>query len=295
MNNIYITEEAHERIMACVKECEYEINGIARYHIDETKRVVIDEVAVLKQEVTGGSASHDTASLIEFLAPRDDRNQWRVQWHSHVHMDTFWSGTDEQAISSIGETANFLISLVFNKSKHYKARLDIFQPLRVKEDLTLLIIDPAENPYTAWAKEQIAEKVSTPVANKNVVVWQKPNTDGKLDDDFDEFWEEEENRRAGGRTVVETQPFRGTQQKGTKKILTPLEKTEGEELDYSPQMTGITYNGKLLVSDLWDIWREVAEMFDMKPVDLRQSGYSTADVLQEYEAQHGTVYIDDNY
>lgn len=177
MGTIYITPECKARIDALVKECSTEINGIAKV-TTYGDAFFIDEIAVLKQEVSGTHAEMDTDDLANFLALRDDFDQWKCQWHSHVHMGVFWSPTDEGAIKTIGETGDWLISMVFNKKGEVKTRLDTFNvhttiPEAIsayfpethaqltKHDIPLQVYYPPVEDMSEWAKATIAEKVST--------------------------------------------------------------------------------------------------------------------------------------
>lgn len=165
---IFILPEPRARIMAMVFECPTECNGVAKLELIDGKQT-ITQVEVLKQTVSGTTAEHDKDDLMRFFSERSeagDAHQWKVQWHSHVNMGTFFSGQDESAIQEIGNGgADWLVSLVFNKAGDYKARIDIFKPFAMKlEGVDLELIYEVDD-YSEWAKAELAEKVTTETHN----------------------------------------------------------------------------------------------------------------------------------
>lgn len=169
---ILITPDAQAKIKSLVQECPTEMNGIG--HISYVPGgILIDGIQVCKQEVSATSASHDTDDLMAFLMAQPDPGNWRLQFHSHVNMGVFWSGTDEEAIRSAGETADWMISIVFNKAGLYKSRMDIFKPLRITLETTLEQYVPVTD-YSQWAKEELLEKIIRPVPAARVAGFLAP-------------------------------------------------------------------------------------------------------------------------
>ena len=75
------------------------INLIGDYEITGFGRIVdnqIVDVKILKQKVKSATVDCDTEAMGEFLLsiPKDQRGQWTLDWHSHVKMGVFASGTD---------------------------------------------------------------------------------------------------------------------------------------------------------------------------------------------------------
>jgi len=54
----------------------------------------------------------------------------RLHWHSHVNMNTFHSGTDDDNYAGL-DNGNYLISLVVNKRREVLGRVDIYSPVVV--------------------------------------------------------------------------------------------------------------------------------------------------------------------
>lgn len=75
------------------------INLIGDYEITGFGRVVdnkVIDIKILKQTVKQSTVDCDLDSMVKFLMeiPSDQRGQWILDWHSHVNMGVFASGTD---------------------------------------------------------------------------------------------------------------------------------------------------------------------------------------------------------
>ncbi len=164
---LYLTHESHYKIKAIYDACPTtEVCGLGKIEQVEGGFRVVD-VAITKQTVTGASTEVDTDDLLDFFISRQkigDASEWRMRWHSHVRMDVFWSGVDETGIDTVGETGDWLVSMVGNIQGHRLGRLDIFQPLRVTFPLEVAIEPPTENEaLKEWASDVVSEKVAKPV------------------------------------------------------------------------------------------------------------------------------------
>ena len=86
------TAEAYAKLMCYIHLIgEYEITGFGR--IVDNKIV---DIAILKQTVKSAKVDCDVDAMLEFLTsiPEDQEGQWVLDWHSHVNMGVFESGTD---------------------------------------------------------------------------------------------------------------------------------------------------------------------------------------------------------
>ena len=74
---------------------DLEITGFGRCTV-ENKQLTVHDIKILRQEVKSASVDCDLDSMNEFLLsiPKEERGQWILDWHSHVNMGTFYSGTD---------------------------------------------------------------------------------------------------------------------------------------------------------------------------------------------------------
>ncbi len=77
-------------------------------------------------------------------------------WHSHARMNCFWSSTDEECIKQcLGD--RYLISIVYNKSGDYKARIDFGNNhFTVTMDDLIMSVEPTD---TDLLMEEVYDEV----------------------------------------------------------------------------------------------------------------------------------------
>ena len=112
--------EAYAKLMCYINLIgDYEITGFGR--VVDNKIV---DIKILKQEVKKATVDCDVDAMMEFLTsiPREEMGQWILDWHSHVDMAVFASGTDSS-----------------NYKEQYKARLS--------HQFPYLIINKKQNVY----------------------------------------------------------------------------------------------------------------------------------------------------
>lgn len=70
---------------------EYEITGFGRIVVDK-----IVDIKIIPQTVKSAEVDCDIDAMVDFMkqVPKDERGQWILDWHSHVNMGVFMSGTD---------------------------------------------------------------------------------------------------------------------------------------------------------------------------------------------------------
>lgn len=104
------TQEAYAKLMCYIHLIgDYEITGFGR--VVDNKIV---DVKILRQTVKSATVDCDVDAMNEFLMaiPKDQIGQWILDWHSHVNMSVFASGTDSN-----------------NYEEQWKARLNKQYPL----------------------------------------------------------------------------------------------------------------------------------------------------------------------
>ena len=91
-----ITTEAWIKLMAFIHLVgEFEISGFGRVqNIDGTD--CITDFDIIRQEVRSTYVESDEKAVVEFMmkTPMEQKNEWILDWHSHVNMGTSPSGTD---------------------------------------------------------------------------------------------------------------------------------------------------------------------------------------------------------
>lgn len=86
------TQETYAKLMCYIHLIgDYEITGFGR--VVDNK---IIDVKILRQTVKSATVDCDVDAMNEFLMaiPKDQIGQWILDWHSHVNMGVFASGTD---------------------------------------------------------------------------------------------------------------------------------------------------------------------------------------------------------
>lgn len=148
---IEILAKAYERLFAYIDLYKEEISGFGRVTEVTPGVFRITEVFLVEQDTTSGAHVEITEGFAKFCAEEmaagrelSDIHFW---WHSHVNMESFWSDTDERTARSL-DTGDWLIALVGNKKGEFRARFELYRPIRVAFDnlpLHVLVEVPDES------------------------------------------------------------------------------------------------------------------------------------------------------
>jgi hypothetical protein len=132
--NIYITQEARERLWAFVEAVNIEIGGFGYAFIDKDGDITWTDTFLVPQYSSSSEVDFEgtdgDAVAIEYAAKDGhlgaDDFVW-VSWHSHHTMKPFWSQTDEKRITGLGKTGiRHLLSFVGCHDHSYRLRLEMF-------------------------------------------------------------------------------------------------------------------------------------------------------------------------
>lgn len=161
---IQMEVRAYERMRAYVDLCKDEITGFGTCSLDKKNNIIsVHKIFILPQEVTAASAEideKDVSVMLEFAVNNDiDPETIKFWWHSHVHMDAFWSGTDQATINVFQN--RWMVSLVTNKRESNLVRLDIYDPFRtaIKLDSPNLFYEKNEE-LNKEIRKEIDDKVT---------------------------------------------------------------------------------------------------------------------------------------
>lgn len=158
--------EVYQKMFSYIKAIDEEISGLGSVEIDGNT-IRVKDVFLLEQQVSGGSTRLDVDGLTKFYDNKmkggDDLSSYKIWWHSHNTMATFWSGIDEATIEDFNteknDSHNWMLSIVGNHAMDLKIRLDIFKPFRVTvEDIKYEV-----NYLSDEAKEEIKREVASKV------------------------------------------------------------------------------------------------------------------------------------
>jgi proteasome lid subunit RPN8/RPN11 len=150
-------------MMAYILNCPTEINGFGYVEV-QGGSLVVSEVFILDQSA---SATHVEIDPLVLAHHMDTMRQaglnpssMRFQWHSHVHMEAYFSPTDTANIDRW--PGNWLISLVANKQGEFSCRLDVFKSMRVGVEISPEIVAQIPGDVMRATALEIADKVRVP-------------------------------------------------------------------------------------------------------------------------------------
>lgn len=158
---VHIPEDVYRQIMAYVQFADGEISmlGLVEDYVDGPK---ITEVFLLEQTCSSAHTDLDPdamGKLMFELAKRGVEKQLRAWVHSHASMSVFWSKTDDTCVDEY-KADPYLVSLVFNKQRDVRARVDWFHPYRITLDQVPVKIDYAsDKDLEKTCKEEVKTKV----------------------------------------------------------------------------------------------------------------------------------------
>lgn len=164
--NLIIPKAIEEKIHAYVMSVESEIAGMGQVHVNEAGDIVVDDVMIYQQEVTGGTADLSPQAIARWqsalVKAGGSPKNWRLWWHSHANMAAFFSKRDTDTIDGSTE-ADWMCSLVVNKRRERQARLDTYRPFRMYMDNLDIEVEGASVYEVPEAiKAEVREKVKSP-------------------------------------------------------------------------------------------------------------------------------------
>lgn len=160
---LIIPAEVESKIHAYVMAVPGEIAGMGKVKIDdETQAIIVEDVCIYDQEVTGGTADLSTEALAGFmmekLAAGESLAPWILWWHSHANMSAFFSGRDTGTIDGSTDFQH-LISLVVNKKRERECRIDGFRPFRYTIEDVPVVVPTSEFVVPEDIREEVKAKV----------------------------------------------------------------------------------------------------------------------------------------
>jgi proteasome lid subunit RPN8/RPN11 len=126
---LVIPLDSYRKIMAYAEACDTEISGFADVEYDkETAKLIVGKVYLLEQTAGGANVHMDEEAVAKFnveMIKKGVKQLPRLWWHSHVNMEAFFSGTDENTTEQL-RNDTFNVSLVVNKRHDMKAKVNIY-------------------------------------------------------------------------------------------------------------------------------------------------------------------------
>ena len=135
------------------------IGMISKKEHDYYMDFVVEEVFVPRQEVSHGYCTFAEGAqneiIDEVLARGDSVEELCFRWHSHGYASVFFSPTDEKDIDNCDSP--YVVNLVVNAYKDVIARLDVLEPVRVRNIPLEIVIDvPIDDTVVTECADEIA-------------------------------------------------------------------------------------------------------------------------------------------
>ena len=176
---LYIPAKIYSEILSYVNGCDIEISGMGQLK-PHKGGYIVTRVHLPKQTCTGVTTEMNDMSLgkIEYeceagkYADDGDLLWW---WHSHVDMQTFWSGVDMSTIDSFGREGARIVATVFNTKREMRTAYrqgpsrDGLYPSCFMDDLKTVIVPDQDQ------LDMIAQCVSEPVYKTQVCTPKTPS------------------------------------------------------------------------------------------------------------------------
>ena len=161
---VLMPQAVWQKMIAYVKACDCEINGFGYVRVLDQQSVKVEDVFILKQTVSAGSAvtepSELTGHITQMVADGLDTSLLRFQWHSHVYMPSYFSGIDTNTIDAY-TNCDWMISLVVNKHEEFAIRLDVYCPFRLTVPVELAVFVDEVDAISKACAQEVKEKVRT--------------------------------------------------------------------------------------------------------------------------------------
>ena len=171
-----------------------EVLGVGHARVEDTGEVVMDDLYIPPQKVTGASVDMSGDVMMRLwndLVARygEHWHEWCIMWHSHCSMGTSPSGTDTDALANVVENNwPFAVGLVVNVKGEATAWAEIRKPIASSFDLDVIVPQVEFNEWDEkvdeWMEKVEREVIVTksPVVTTGVV---RPNGSAKDDSDDD--------------------------------------------------------------------------------------------------------------
>jgi len=157
-NSIQISSKVFDKMMYYAHISSGEISGFAAL---DKNNIISILYPLLDQECSLGETTLDTEALLDFTKNNKLVNVW---WHSHANMGVFWSGVDENTINNLGQVLSWLLSIVVNKERQVKVRIDYFNPIHITADIEIELVGALSEKEREQMREEVKTKVTVPSA-----------------------------------------------------------------------------------------------------------------------------------
>ena len=162
---LYVDPTVMKRIMYYTQAADGEVSGLGTLIKDDKGRYVVNQVFLLEQESSGADTELKPEAISKLMTDminrKEDPSTLKFWWHSHASMGVFWSGTDDSCAETLSK--EFAFSLVVNKAREMRCRLDLYNPFRITFDgVKVTEIVQEDVNLKEECEKEVKEKVKSP-------------------------------------------------------------------------------------------------------------------------------------
>lgn len=163
MSEIHILIDAYRKLFAYARAAEpNEVMGLLSAEEFEDGSILIDDIILPKQKVSGGSCELLIDKTITDIERPEKIKGW---WHSHHHMGTFHSWDDDDTLTekwSGGKKARYAVSIVVSLPSEIKAWIQYYKPVTLKNpvEVPIAIVFEDEEVLEEACKQEVDDKVT---------------------------------------------------------------------------------------------------------------------------------------
>lgn len=158
---VYISVVARKKLDSYIDICRGEVSALGKVS-KINGDLLVEDVFLFNQEVSSASTDLSVDDLskftFEYIKMGKSPEDIKLWWHSHADLDVGWSSIDNANIESIGN--EWMLSIVSNRFGEHRARLDIYEPIRITIDNlaieTKVVVDPM---FKETIRKEVNQKV----------------------------------------------------------------------------------------------------------------------------------------
>lgn len=160
---LYIDPTSLKKIQYWADAADGEVSGLGIVEV-ENGRYVVRDVFILEQECSGADTELKPEAIskliTDIIKAGKDPAKLKFWWHSHVNMSVFWSGTDDECAETL--STEYAFSLVVNKAKERRVRLDLYKPFRITVDhLRIVELSSDDEELKKSCEKDVKDKVKS--------------------------------------------------------------------------------------------------------------------------------------
>jgi len=133
-----LSDEAEQQLRVWTQAAQGEFSCFGVTELDaDSGAIIVKKFFLPTQTCTEVHTAPDRESMgvlmTELVHEGYNMENLRCWAHSHADMDCFWSSEDTDTIEQM-DNEDWLLSIVTNRTGHFRARLDLYQPWRITVD-----------------------------------------------------------------------------------------------------------------------------------------------------------------